>query len=188
MGGRAQWEGMRLPAYTAGLARANALAQVIAGSFVGALALDTAQDYALERSGLATWISAAREVAKTDSKYKYIRLPNKIVPIPASRMPTIAAHIAARQLANPNQIVLRRAPVGVNVINRARVLIGMGRPPQGMSWDEYPFASSTQGDGRQVSVVPVPIGEQWIQGGFIWGSYVLESIQPFDNFAVIVVP
>ncbi len=38
--------------------------------------------------------------------------------------------------------------------------------PAGTSWDEYPFASSWEG-GAASSVVAVPKGQNWKQGGFL---------------------
>jgi hypothetical protein len=84
---------------------------------------------------------------------------------------------------------LTRAPIGANIKNRAKVLLESWALPQqaGLSWDEYPFASSNQGGGANVSLWPVPIMQNCLQGGFIWGSYQLEDINPYDEFAVVVV-
>ena len=57
----------------------------------------------------------------------------------------------------------------------------------GLSWDEYPFASSVQG-GANSSVVSVPIQEQRIQGGVIAASYILQSIEIGTPFFVVIVP
>jgi hypothetical protein len=57
-----------------------------------------------------------------------------------------------------------------------------------LSWDEYPFASSEQGGRPGVTIWPVPIWENHLQGGIIIGSYYLENIKYKDEFAVVIVP
>ena len=86
-------------------------------------------------------------------------------------------------------MILKRAPLGQNIWNRMKVLMSKGPAPSGMSWDEYPFASSIEGGNpRTVSIEPVPFRENLIQGGIIAASYYLENIQPYDKFAVVVLP
>jgi hypothetical protein len=181
-GTRTGWESARAPSYAGGLARARALAEIAGAITAGYLAAD----FAMERTGLREHLEKAKEEFR--KRFRNQNVP-KVVPMPRSVIPTVAAHVAAHQAANPNSIMLTRASVGVNIINRARVLRGRGSAGPGMSWDEYPFASSQQGGNlATVTVVPVPRRENLVQGGIIMGSYIVENINPGDRFAVVVIP
>jgi len=182
IGTRVEFEGARAGTYATGVAQARALVEVVGVATVGYLAADLA----MERTSVREHVGKAKEEFK--KRFKNQKIP-KIVPIPASRIPAVAAHIAMHQALNPNSTILTRAPVGRNIINRARIMRGRAPAGPGLSWDEYPFASTIEGGNLgTASVVPVPARENLIQGGAIWGSYVVENIQPYDKFAVIVVP
>lgn len=86
-------------------------------------------------------------------------------------------------------MILKRAPIGQNIYNRLKVLMTKGIAPKGKSWDEYPFASSVEGGNpAKSSVSAVPSRQNLVQGGIIAASYFLESIQPYESFAVVVIP
>lgn len=109
----------------------------------------------------------------------------KVVPISATAMPKIAAHIAAAQLSGYPMELNRTTPEQA-ALNRAAALAGLPSVSP-LSWDEYPFASSVQG-GVGASVAPVPVMEQWIQGGTIAASYSAEGINVGDPYWVVVIP
>jgi len=182
IGTRVEFEAARAGTYSTGVAQARALVEIVGVATVGYLAADLA----MERTGVREHLDKAKEEFK--KRFKNKRIP-KIVPMPASRIPAVAAHIATHQALNPNTMILTRAPVGRNIINRVRIMRGRSPAGPGLSWDEYPFASTIEGgDPWTASVVPVPVKENLIQGGIIWGSYVVENIQPGDKFAVVVTP
>jgi RHS repeat-associated protein len=182
IGTRVEFEAARAGTYSTGVAQARALAEIVGVATVGYLAADLM----MERTGVREHVDKAKEEFK--KRFKNQRVP-KIVPMPASRIPAVAAHIATHQVLNPNSIILTRAPIGRNIINRARIMRGRAPAGFGLSWDEYPFASTIEGGNPgTASVVSVPARENLIQGGIIWGSYVVENIQPYDKFAVIVIP
>jgi len=78
--------------------------------------------------------------------------------------------------------------VGFNMLtgNRDAALSAMhGTRPPGMSYDEYPYASTVQGGaGSQVQLVPVR--EQNIQGGQLRALY--STMKPGESFIVVPVP
>jgi len=162
------------------LSKVNAIAQVTAAAYTAYLAYDVA------RVNVQNWINRGKNAFRQ-------RFPNrtipKIVPIPEPLMPAVAKHIEVHQAADPSSMFLVRASIGVNIVNRAKVLLRSWALPKGagLTWDEYPFASSVQGGGANVSLWPVPYMENALQGGVIAGSYALENINPGDEFAVIVV-
>jgi RHS repeat-associated protein len=116
---------------------------------------------------------------------QFNRFPKKFVPISKSLMPSIAAHISGVQRGIPQ--LLTRANATTARPNRAAAIRGLPSAGSGLSWDEYPFASTYQG-GTGASVMAVPIGEQWIQGGVIGGSYIVQRITDGDRFWVVVIP
>jgi len=139
---------------------------------------------------LSSAISKARQIF---SRFK-LRLRIKgVVPMPKSVIPGVAAHVASAQLTPPFQpFILTRVNRAQARLNRAAALRGI--PPAGVSpsgvrysLDEYPFASSAQG-GAGASVAAVPLRENFIQGGIIAASYMLERINVNDNYLVIVIP
>jgi hypothetical protein len=114
--------------------------------------------------------------------------PIKVVPIPRSVIPTVANHIANAQslgyLGFPVPLT-RCSPVQAT-INRDEAVRGLGYAFP-YSWDEYPFASSTEG-GSFTSVSPVPLWENCVQGGIISACYTIEKINPGVNYFVVVTP
>jgi RHS repeat-associated protein/uncharacterized repeat protein (TIGR01451 family) len=132
---------------------------------------------------LSEYISEAK--AKIQQKARSLKKPLKVVPVPSQLIPTIAAHDAMAQGAGYPDI-LTRCTTARATANRAAATAGL--PPvsgYGLSWDEYPFASSYQG-GSGASVMGVPGKEQSIQGGIIAGSYALEQIAVGDDYFVVV--
>lgn len=109
----------------------------------------------------------------------------KIVPVSLSVTPTIALNVAAYQGGKPQR--LTRVDFVQRNINRANALRGRGPAGPGLSWDEYPFASTREG-GFGASVIPVPQMENWKQGGIVGASYLIENIKVGDPFWAVVVP
>ena len=137
-------------------------------------------------------ITKARQRLKDLAKRFQRNLPSKVVPIPASIIPGVAAHVESAQGSNPTWLVLQRASRGQARINRRAAIGGIpaaGMSPNGVPWslDEYPFASSLQG-GRYASVAAVPLHENLIQGGIIAASYFLENIKVGEPYVVVVIP
>jgi hypothetical protein len=111
----------------------------------------------------------------------------KVVPISFTMMPKIAQHVQDAQGGPLRPQLLTRTTPALAKLNRAAAIAGRGPAGLGMSWDEYPFASTTAG-GRGASVRAVPLPENWIQGGVIGASYALQNITPGDQFWVVVIP
>ncbi|MGN6451412.1 MAG: NucA/NucB deoxyribonuclease domain-containing protein [Brucella intermedia] len=116
---------------------------------------------------------------------KYIE-ESESLPISSTIMPNIATHIStAQSTGQPGYLTRVASPLAR--INRR---LATGKLPSagfGKSWDEYPFASSLQG-GFGASVAAVPARENLIQGGVVALCYRLETINPGDNFFVVVIP
>jgi len=110
----------------------------------------------------------------------------KVVPMPKSIIPAVAANITAAE-ASGKPMVLTRATAAQAIINRRNAIAG--HPPAGLgdSLDEYPFASSAQG-GFGAVVAPVPAIQNSIQGGIIGGCYKIENITVGTPYIVIVTP
>ncbi len=176
MSARANWESQRLPMYTTALRLARATARVIPSLCeTGIISMSVVAGYI----AVAKLAYAARYPGRT--------VP-KVVPMPYSVIPSVARHVASHQ-TRFGGLFLTRAPIGASMANRRAVLAGRGWAGLGMSWDEYPFASSIQGGNpATATVVSVPLIENLIQGGIMSGSYLLERITPGTSFAVVVVP
>jgi RHS repeat-associated protein len=126
------------------------------------------------------------KIRRTQSRRQ--RLP-KLVVIPRSIMPNIADHIIFVQGSQPTTRELTRATSAQAILNRAKVLARRSwAAGPGLSWDEYPFASSREGGGPSVSVRAVPARENLIQGGWIGACYFLEEIAPGQRYTVLVTP
>ena len=169
-----------------GFAGAVGGARGVAGLLGVAAGSSMATEFTLSR--LQDWINEAGVVWRQKNPNRSVP---KIVPIPASLIPTVALHIQMAQ-GTGRPSVLTRAPIGRNIRNRAKVLAGIPRATLlfgvGYSFDEYPFASSLEGGSPTVSVAPVPFYENLIQGGIISASYYLERITPYSKFEVVVIP
>lgn len=109
----------------------------------------------------------------------------KVVPISKTIMLSIAKHISDVQGGVP-QVLTRTDSVTART-NRKSAIAGLGSAGIGMSWDEYPFASTVQG-GSGASVRAVPLHENLVQGGVIGVSYRLQNIKFYESFWVIVIP
>jgi hypothetical protein len=101
-------------------------------------------------------------------------------------IPNVAAHIAAAQLGGKPVELTRASPIQA-ALNRRAALRALPKLPSDLSWDEYPFASTTQG-GLGASVAPVPKIENSYQGGILSLAYGAERINPGDTFFVVVIP
>ena len=109
----------------------------------------------------------------------------KIVPVSFSVTPTIALNVFAYQGGKPQ--LLTRVGFAQRNLNRANALRGRGSAGPGLSWDEYPFASTAEG-GTGASVMRVPQMENWRQGGIIGACYIIENINVGDKFWAVVIP
>jgi hypothetical protein len=169
-------------------AKTHAIATLAGAAFEEAQALGTSASastaYALSvaQTSVRDLIKQAQQALKqTGQALKNL----KVVPIPRSVIPNIAAHIATAG----KPMLLRRVSPAQAVLNRAAAMAAAGVPPAGpgKSLDEYPFASSAQG-GAGASVVPVPSLENSIQGGIIGGCYTVERINVGTWYYVVVTP
>jgi|GEM_PF-3835151 len=118
--------------------------------------------------------------------------PKAVLTVYRLDMPTIAAHIAEAQRANPGWRVLCRNGLDASVdepgVNRRKsVCGGLGSVPrEGWSCDEYPFASTYQG-GEYASFAIVPEAENSRQGGQLSRFYRASAVRAGDTFLVVVV-
>jgi RHS repeat-associated protein len=114
------------------------------------------------------------------------RCPKKKLPtleISASKYPDLAQNIANAQLAGHSDLLTYG---GDAAANRAAALQDVPRIP-GLSRDEYPFASSMEGEeGAWVGHIPGP--QQSAQGALIKNFVEQNNIQAGDQFQVRVVP
>jgi RHS repeat-associated protein len=143
-----------------------------------------------------TYMSLADAIEKAKEKVKdtYRRLKKKledfkVVPIPEDVIPAIYGHVLG---AIPMfGMALTRTTGDQARLNRAACLTSHGvryvKAGPGMSWDEYPFASSLQG-GAGCSVMAVPLYENLVQGGIIAASYMLQNITVGDEYFVVPLP
>jgi RHS repeat-associated protein len=114
--------------------------------------------------------------------------PVKVIPMPRSIIPGVAAHIASAQSPPTTKpMLLERCSPGQAVLNRAAAIKGIPSAGPGYSLDEYPFASSIQG-GAGASVAAVPFWENCVQGGIIGACYKIEKITPGTPYYVVVTP
>ena len=91
-------------------------------------------------------------------------------------------------IAEGKSNVLTYGGVGYNAMtgNRDAALSAIhGTRPTGMSYDEYPYASTVQG-GAGSRVQLVPVREQNVQGGQLRGLY--STMKPGESFIVVPVP
>jgi len=185
---RSSWEANRAPIYQNAIAAATILAGLVGGSWAWSEWAEHAQIRAARGALAAAGTSVANEIAKARQIWRTRvgnpRIP-KIVPIPTCVIPAVAANVAVGQITFPGP--LTRANLITTLANRYFATRGMGSAGAGMSWDEYPFASTTQG-GRGAIVRPVPERQNWIQGGIIAAAYVAEQIRAGDPFVVIITP
>ncbi len=108
-----------------------------------------------------------------------------VMEVSKARLPGIAANTEAA-IANCAPEVLTRATRAQAQINRRNALRGVSPAPKGMSRDEYPLASTTQG-GVASRVASVSAREQSVQGGIVSQFYSSNRIQPGMSFRVRVV-
>lgn len=99
-----------------------------------------------------------------------------------SRGPAIGANFDAAVSAGA-PTTLTRAASEASSANRRAALSGQPRPPRGQSLDEYPFASTVEG-GAGATVAPVPVAEQFYQGGVLSAFYRNSGIRPGGQFNV----
>jgi RHS repeat-associated protein len=156
-------------------------------SAMAEVSLDTALLYRKVEEAIA---QVRAQIAVTSKVMRQeLELP-KVVPIPASLMPHIATHISGAILSG-YPFSLHRGTTGRSAANRLAALgaagVRAGMAGVGLSFDEYPFASSFEG-GAGASIAIVPLQENLLQGGIIIGSYMLEHINPGDQFYVVVLP
>jgi hypothetical protein len=110
----------------------------------------------------------------------------RVIPMPKSLIPAVAANVSSAQLVGHPSTLTRTTSIQAE-LNRSMALSGLGSPPTGLSWDEYPFASSVQG-GFGAQVRAVPRLENSIQGGIIAACYILEGITVGTTYLVMPIP
>jgi hypothetical protein len=84
---------------------------------------------------------------------------------------------------------------GIVVDNRNKVTKKLERAGDGLSWDEFPYASTKEGGNDTVKVARVPASENHTQGGFLGGFYRISFPGKLPNtntnryeFLVVPVP
>jgi RHS repeat-associated protein len=162
-------------------------ALTISGAYAASEAIESIQIQEAEMTLAEAGTSVKKEISKA-AQILRTRVGNirpKIVPIPISVLPAVAQNVAVGQLTTPGP--LQRAPIIRAVLNRYYATRGRGSAGLGMSWDEYPFASSNQG-GNPAVVRPVPAQENRVQGGIIAAAYTIERINVGDWFTVVITP
>jgi len=185
--------GLSLPSLASAKATAVTLTLAIAAGASLSGSTEAAQEQAAIQAAEMTLAGAGTSVFNELAKARQIwrtrngnsRIP-KFVPVPGFLLPTVAQHVGTAQLVHG--MTLTRANLRQGAKNRYQVLKGKGSAGPSRSWDEYPFFSSAQGGKPNASVMPVPKEENWLQGGIIAGAYLLEKIQPGDDYVVIVTP
>jgi hypothetical protein len=125
--------------------------------------------------------------ARIRALYHPLPLPIKIVPMPKSIIPEVAQHVEDAQTGGMKPTVLTRTDPVTAKTNRRAAVAGYGSSGLLNSWDEYPFASSSQG-GFGASVRAVPAWQNSVQGGIISASYTLQNIAIGESYFVIVLP
>jgi len=181
---RATWERNRAPIYKGAILAAITVAGIYAASAVTEAIQIEEAEMTLAGAGTSVRNEIAKAAQMLRTRVGNIRIP-KIVPIPASVIPNVAQNVAVGQLTTPGP--LQRAPIVRTVVNRYNATKGRGSAGAGMSWDEYPFASTYQG-GSPAVVRPVPAQENWVQGGIIAAAYAIEKINVGDWFTVVITP
>jgi hypothetical protein len=132
--------------------------------------------------------------AMNDAFSKATRLTNqlrklKIFPVIRSMGPAVFANDVAALRRNPAWFTLTYNGTGNPLTDRNRLKSTgafKGTVPFGQSLDEYPFASTAQG-GPRARVRPVPVLQNWVQGGLLSAFYRL-SLVPSGNLNFLVVP
>jgi RHS repeat-associated protein len=181
---RASWERNRAPIYKGALLAALTVAGVYATTTVAEAIQIAEAEMTLAEAGTSVRNEIAKAAQILRTLVGNIQIP-KIVPIPMSVIPNVAQNVAVGQLTSPGP--LQRASITRTVLNRYNATKGRGSAGPGMSWDEYPFASTYQG-GSPAVVRPVPAEENWVQGGIIAAAYAIEKISVGDWFTVVVTP
>jgi RHS repeat-associated protein len=102
-----------------------------------------------------------------------------------SQMPEIAAH-TAQAIESGAPSVLTRGQSNLIDAQRRAAQRGLPRAPSGRQIDEYPYASTQEG-GAGAYTAFVPRSEQGVQGATIGNFYRQFSIQPGDQFRVVVI-
>jgi hypothetical protein len=99
-----------------------------------------------------------------------------------SRAPGLAG-VFDTAVAGGAPTTLDRVSAADRDINRRAALKGQGSAGNGMSWDEYPFASSKQG-GAGATVKSVPNSEQHYQGATLKNFYTKNGVGIGDPYNV----
>lgn len=135
---------------------------------------------------VADLIAKARAISKEETQSSTKKKQDfKIVPIPQEIIPAIYNNVISG-----GPFILHRVDPAQAKINRQTCLAehkAEFRQVPGTSLDEYPFASSQE---SQIAcrVKQVPAYENYIQGGIISGSYILQEISYGDAYEVVPIP
>lgn len=108
--------------------------------------------------------------------------------ISASQYPGVFGNFQ-RYLSSGGSPLLNRLTGRPNIVaNRNAAQAGLPRPPAGMSWEEAPFASTTQG-GAGATTSLVPLTENVSHGrDSLWPFYRDNGVGNGDPFLVRLVP
>jgi RHS repeat-associated protein len=130
-----------------------------------------------------------RGLIEDAKKLKKLAKDAKVIPMPAEVIPDVCANITTAMTTPPwmSPFFLERCLPDRVPVNRRKALLGKGPAGVGLSWDEYPFASSIQG-GLNTRVVAVPFWQNCVQGGIISACYKIEDITPETPYTVVVIP
>jgi hypothetical protein len=105
-----------------------------------------------------------------------------------SQYPGVASNLDAHILGGGSPLVDRLT--GRNAIrrNRSDAQRGLNRPQPGMSWEEFPFASTRQG-GSGATLSQIPLSENVSHGrDSLWPFYRDTPVAAGDTFYVRSVP
>ncbi len=112
----------------------------------------------------------------------------KLILIPEAIIPHVAA-VDEDGIRNAGSVLTWNSSRSNNRANRRDALRGLGSAGVGMSWEEYPFASTLEGgNSAGLTVGPVPIYENWVQGGLISGACAIQLCKQGDRIHVVIVP
>lgn len=135
----------------------------------------------------------AKEVQKalTAAAAAGVVLNSSLKPYPVSKTstPAIFANTVTALAARPSWFVLTYAgpAPALATTKRTAALAGRGRAGPGLSWDEFPYASTLEG-GFGSFVAAVPRLENFIQGGTLGAFYRIIMKSTPGKFLVVPVP
>jgi hypothetical protein len=139
------------------------------------LTIDDLHTYYVRVGGVAALVhnSSCPTIFSVNSAGETSILP--VHEISHTAFPDIAANFDRHIVSNGGSPIVDRITGRRNIrANRNAAQQGLPRPPAGMSWEEFPFASTAQG-GRGATVNLIPIRQNSLHGG--------TSLSPFYSAA-----